>query len=303
MKRWQKKIDALGARMWLHEWANGNGWSCVLQPADTPPDPMFFPYTSRGYSRFRDDAIRYAIANYDPPFRTYAEYARSLSTLILRYTVVVEVEVPDDFPVTTLEIEKTADWKSNDYRDGRHPFTTELLHDAALRAARHDVLDAIDSHYYRRIEAWAASHGETCWANHERHIESRNALIKRCTDKLGYFQVANGGGLEIAAMWHPLKERYTYEPHVVLCRGDKGSDLPFWTQIASFDFDVDDKDDEDIDASGRHELATRTVFEGREAAEAYAATIASSRDPIVVALPLSELRVGEDRGRLGYWKP
>ena len=71
--------------------------------------------------------------------------------------------------------------------------------------------------------------------------------------------------------------------YIVLCRGDK--------------------DEEDGYAiSSNYELATRTVFEGREAAEAYAATIASCRQPIMCPLPLSELRVGEDRGRLGYWR-
>lgn len=63
--------------------------------------------------------------------------------------------------------------------------------------------------------------------------------------------------------------------HIVICRGDVGS---------------------------KYELATRTVFEGREAAEAYAATIASCRQAIVCPLPLNELRIGEDRGRLEYWR-
>lgn len=43
------------------------------------------------------------------------------------------------------------------------------------------------------------------------------------------------------------------------------------------------------------------MFESREAAEAYAATIAESRGAVVVKMPLDELRVGEDRGRLDYW--
>jgi hypothetical protein len=48
-------------------------------------------------------------------------------------------------------------------------------------------------------------------------------------------------------------------------------------------------------------LPAAQVFEGREAAEAYASTISPSRDPIVSSISLSELRVGEDRGRLEYW--
>lgn len=72
-------------------------------------------------------------------------------------------------------------------------------------------------------------------------------------------------------------------PHIVICRGDRDQDNPYAI-------------------SAHYELATRTVFEGREAAEVYAATIASCREPIVVLLPISELRVGEDRGRLEYWR-
>ncbi len=197
-------------------------------------------------------------------------------TLILRYTVPVEVEVPEDFPVTTDEIEKTADWRRNDFVDGRHPFASELLHDAALRAARNDLESAIDSHYCRRIDAWAKNPAGSNW-----HMEAREALIKRCRDKLGYVHLANGGDVEVAAVWHPLTQRYTYAPHVVVCRGDAKPD----------------------GSPGDYALATRTVFEGREAAEAYATSIAPSREPIVTPMPLDELRIGEDRGRLDYWRP
>jgi hypothetical protein len=199
-----------------------------------------------------------------------------MKTLILRYTVPLEIEVPDDFPVTTAEIEKTVDWRRNDYRDGRHPFASELLHDAALRAARNDLDSAIDNHYCRRIEEHFGAQNAGNW-----HMEARDALIKRCLGSLGYIRLVNGGTVEVAAMWHPLTQRYTYAPHTVICRADTKPD----------------------GSPGDFELATRTVFEGREAAEAYAAGIAPAREPIVVAMPLDELRVGEERGRLDYWHP
>jgi len=79
MKRWERKVAALGARMWLHELSDGTGWVCVLLPADTPREPIYRAYMSRAMATFRDDAIRAAIANYDPPFRTYAEHYAHLT--------------------------------------------------------------------------------------------------------------------------------------------------------------------------------------------------------------------------------
>jgi hypothetical protein len=119
-------------------------------------------------------------------------------------------------------------------------------------------------------------------------MEARNALIKRCLDKLGYLKLVDGGTIETTAMWHPLTERYTYDPHVVITRGDV---LPLtWGEYGPHNL-------------GEYELATRTVFAGREAAEAYAAGISRYREPIVTKLPISELRIGEERGQLDYWKP
>ncbi len=77
MKRWNKKVEALGARMWLRELSDGTEWACYLTPADTPREPILRPFVARGVSRFRDDAIRAAIESYDPEFRTYAEFYAS----------------------------------------------------------------------------------------------------------------------------------------------------------------------------------------------------------------------------------
>jgi len=76
--------------------------------------------------------------------------------------------------------------------------------------------------------------------------------------------------------------------YIVLCRGDVDNGR--------------EGEEQGLYGLGPYQLATRTVFAGRDAAEAYAKTIASCREPIVVALPLAELRVGEDRGRLDYWE-
>ena len=47
---------------------------------------------------------------------------------------------------------------------------------------------------------------------------------------------------------------------------------------------------------GAYELATRTVFASKVAAVAYAATLAISREPIVVQGRFGQLRFGENRG-------
>jgi hypothetical protein len=200
-----------------------------------------------------------------------------MKTLLIRFTVPVEVEVPDDFPVTTADIEKSADWIANDWRDGRYPHAVEDMHHAAGDLARSSVSVAITHHYDERIEKHLGR-AHVCAMSYE----VRSALAERCEKKLGYFRITDGGGIEIAAMAHPMGEKqYGYQQHVVICRDDA-------------------KDDGGL---GDYKLATRTVFEGRQAAEAYAATVAQSRQPIVIPVELDRLRFGEDRGRLSYWRP
>ena len=72
MKRWKRKVETAGARMELCEMSDGE-WVCLLVPADTPDEPILRPYSVRSSNRFRDDAIRAALAAYDPEHRTYAE--------------------------------------------------------------------------------------------------------------------------------------------------------------------------------------------------------------------------------------
>ena len=49
-----------------------------------------------------------------------------MKTLIIRFSVPVEVEVPDDFPITPLEIELSGEDIANDRRDGRYPWRIVL---------------------------------------------------------------------------------------------------------------------------------------------------------------------------------
>lgn len=99
-------------------------------------------------------------------------------TLQIRYTVTYSVEIPDDFAATAADVQKVALWKTNDYRDGRHPFSTEMMHDAVERAAGHAVSESVFWNYCQRIEK--------AFGNDDHHMEARNALVKRCTDKIKY---------------------------------------------------------------------------------------------------------------------
>jgi hypothetical protein len=235
--------------------------------------------------------------------------------LVIAYTIPVTFEIPESFPLAASEIESIVKWKVVDSADGRYPFSTELMADGATRAAQGHVEDAIFHHYCRRVEA-AFGHGG--WE----HIEARNKLIERCANGVKIYGRAEHGvtaevrvygrtvlcpGCGFETLVEQNGRRYKtcvcggslvetepaeasapaprapdgHDPHVVLARRDR--------------------DHEDA-PPGAYEVATRTVFESRAAAEAYAATCSTAREPLVVAMPVSGLRVGEDRGRLGYWK-
>ena len=195
-----------------------------------------------------------------------------MKTLVIRYTVPVEVEVPDDFPVKAEEVTTTAEYYANDYCDGRFPHSVEDLHHAALRLAEGAVHGAVDAHYSGRLEKHF-SRERVCAMN----VDIRNSLAKRCQDKLGDAHLVNGGTVEVSVSQLAVA-RYG-DDHVVLCRGDEK-----WNG-----------------EPGDYELATRTVFESRDAAEVYAKTIAESRGAIVAPMPFAELRTGEERGTLAYW--
>lgn len=94
--------------------------------------------------------------------------------LVIAYTIPVVFEIPENFPLTAEEIQKIAEWKVADWRDGRHPFSTELMADGASRAAQHHVADAVFHHYCRRVES-AFGPGSD-------HLEARNKLVDRCSN-------------------------------------------------------------------------------------------------------------------------
>ncbi len=220
-------------------------------------------------------------------------------SIIIAYSIAVEFRIPDDFPLSAHEIQEIADWKVNDTTDGRQPFSTETMKGAAGAAAYGNMEDAIEHHYNRRVEkSFGSAHG---------HTEARDRLVERLKARVrptGWHKdvgvevrlfeatvTCPGCGYETAAKYKScvcgsrLPEAsadlpfapQAADPHVVLCRADRAYDGA---------------------PPGAYELATRTVFEGRANAEHYAAGISPSREPIVIPLPLAELRTGEDRGHV-----
>src|SRR5271155_4727171 len=101
-----------------------------------------------------------------------------MRTISISYTIHVEMSVPDDFPVTAEDVQKHADWKNNDYCDGRHPFSTELMHDGAERAAETAIAAAISTYACRKVEKW--------FGNINSHIEGRNALESKWAKSVHY---------------------------------------------------------------------------------------------------------------------
>jgi hypothetical protein len=97
-------------------------------------------------------------------------------TVIVSYTAVVSFDVPDDFPLSADEIRKTVEWKTNDYCDGRLPYSIEMMLDAANRAAKWQLGEAIFQHYCRRV---ATTFGASNF-----HIEGRNRLVARCENSV-----------------------------------------------------------------------------------------------------------------------
>lgn len=112
-----------------------------------------------------------------------------MKKLLLRYTLTVEVQVPDTFPVSADDVQRVADWKSNECSDGRHPFSTELMHDGAIRAAQWAVSESIFHHYCDRIDK--------LYGRANDHMNARNALVARCEQGVRFFRVHHEMGIQV----------------------------------------------------------------------------------------------------------
>lgn len=117
-----------------------------------------------------------------------------MKTLFVRYTIPVAVEVPDDFQVAPEAIAKTGAWLANDYRDGREPFTTETMKDAALRATRAAVLRAIDDQVRERVAAYFRVPENQAYMD---HYDGAQRLLAKVADSVRFGRYAD---LEVACM-------------------------------------------------------------------------------------------------------
>jgi hypothetical protein len=77
-----------------------------------------------------------------------------VKTITITYAVPVEVEVPDDFPVPTEDIQHIAHAGANRFEDGRHNFSTELMLDGAERMLHGHVESALEFFYQRKVNGW-----------------------------------------------------------------------------------------------------------------------------------------------------
>jgi hypothetical protein len=93
--------------------------------------------------------------------------------LVIAYTIPVQFEIPEGFPLTADEIQKIVDWKLGDGSDGRYPFSLETMSSGASLAGHHHVEDAIFHHYCRRVEETFGQGAD--------HLEARNRLVDRCS--------------------------------------------------------------------------------------------------------------------------
>ena len=182
---------------------------------------------------------------------------------------------PRRLPRARTRDEHIADWRRNDYSDGRHDFTTEQMHQAVFDAARSDMSRAIDSHYYESVRRHFP-------ADFNAHVEACRALSARCHGKVGRMHLVDGDRRNQCDA-SPYRTRGRLATPTTPTSSSAGT-TPRTTARRATTISLP------VRCSAGHEAAT-----------VYASTIAAARKAIVVPSGSSELRVGDDRGRLGYW--
>lgn len=59
-----------------------------------------------------------------------------MRTIKLQIAVVMEVEMPEDAPISGRELTDAVEYLANDWEDGRYPYDSESMHIAAMYTAR-----------------------------------------------------------------------------------------------------------------------------------------------------------------------
>jgi len=89
-----------------------------------------------------------------------------MKTLRVSVTQHVELEVPDDFAVSAEDIARIASWKLNDERDGRYPYSHEMVKDGIHRLVRDNLEETLFQHYCRVYEQFVKG-----------NVEKRNKIV------------------------------------------------------------------------------------------------------------------------------
>lgn len=90
---------------------------------------------------------------------------------VVELTVRIRVVAPDDSPLEAEDVRRMVAWKGNDYRDGRHTFSTELV----LTGARHLVEWGVEEAFFHRYAGYPMFRGPEGNAR----LEKRNAIVAR----------------------------------------------------------------------------------------------------------------------------
>lgn len=109
-----------------------------------------------------------------------------MRTIKLQIAVLLEVDVPDDVPLTADAIAQMVNWRVNQYSDGRFPFSAELAHTAAESMANDGVHEALFQHHV------------AVFGNEMKMMNLRNARIEADRARV-YVRQAEGGKITCTA--------------------------------------------------------------------------------------------------------
>jgi hypothetical protein len=80
-------------------------------------------------------------------------------TIAVALIVNVEIEVPDDSPVTPEKFAQIFGWRINDYTDGRHPFCTEMVFRGVRDACDWVIEETLFDHFHAKYRDWIQGPG------------------------------------------------------------------------------------------------------------------------------------------------
>ena len=184
-----------------------------------------------------------------------------MKTYQIKASFQVSVEVPDNFPEPAY-VSKICHWKSNNWIDGRYPFSLEMAQRGVGELVEYGVMESAFSHTCELFSRPGFVSGKV---GSLRNLKRRDREVKELQNRVHI---------------GPFRE-------IDISVTDVGSTLGECTD----GFVVSCKSSVYEGGNGRYELATRHVFASFEEAQAYADTCNESRDPIVISGRFHQLRL------------